>query len=380
MQYYAKQAEDNAKTYTDEQVSALAAVKKFIKVDSLDPKPGSPVEDTLYLTDAGQCAIYSASGWVDISVEVITEIEEDTANDEKIASIGAIKSYIQNSVSSINTKLSKKADLVSGTVPLNQIPVLPGFDKIEDYDLHISSLAQVIQRRITVGEEYTGSMTAGTYEPNITEGNIYTLSVHTAEGNDSILRLKEYMRSKGVSEEMLKTIPEKTVWINNSGINVSAITDLQNTMPNKIDKIDGVVDNLITFGVDGAIQDSNYKISDDSTLSGTNVVPTADAIKTYVDDKVDGTTTDLTEVKRKAIQITSVTHQWADIDKSGQTYTWTTPGRVIQVCDASGWVLPGVQFSGDDDAISSTITVEMETDSGTITGENWTYYIASTLE
>lgn len=381
MQYYAKQAEDNAKTYTDKQVSALAAVKKFIKVDSLDPKPGSPVEDTLYLTDAGQCAIYSASGWVDISVEVITEIEEDTANDEKIASIGAIKSYIQNSVSSINTELSKKADLVSGTVPLNQIPVLPGFDKIEDYDLHISSLAQVIQRRITVGEEFTGSMTAGTYEPNITEGNIYTLSVHTAEGNDSILRLKEYMRSKGVSEEMLKTIPEKTVWINDSGINVSAITDLQNTMPKKADKVSGAVENnLAGLDAEGNLKDSGYAVSADATLSGTNVVPTADAIKTYVDDKVDDTTTDLTEVKSKAIQITALTHQWADSDKSGQTYTWTTPGRVIQVCDASGWVLPGVQFSGDDDAISSTITVEMETDSGTITGENWTYYIASTLE
>lgn len=381
MQYYAKQAEENAKTYTDEQVSALAAVKKFIKVDSLDPKPGSPVEDTLYLTDAGQCAIYSASGWVDISVEVITEIEEDTANDEKIASIGAIKSYIQNSVlSPINTELSKKADLVSGTVPLNQIPVLPGFDKIEDYDLHISSLAQVIQRRITVGEEFTGSMTAGTYEPNITEGNIYTLSVHTAEGNDSILRLKEYMRSKGVSEEMLKTIPEKTVWINDSGINVSVITDLQNTMPKKADKVSGAVENnLAGLDAEGNLKDSGYAVSTDATLSGTNVVPTADAIKSYVDDKVAETTTDLTEVKSKAIQITALTHQWADGDKSGQTYTWTTPGRVIQVCDASGWVLPGVQFSGGDDAISSTITVEMETASGTVTGETWTYYIASTL-
>lgn len=381
MQYYAKQAEENAKTYTDEQVSALAAVKKFIKVDSLDPKPGSPVEDTLYLTDAGQCAIYSASGWVDISVEIITEIEEDTANDEKIASIGAIKSYIQNSVSSINTELSKKADLVSGTVPLNQIPVLPGFDKIEDYDLHISSLAQVIQRRITVGEEYTGSMVDGTYAPNITEGNIYTLTVHNAVAGDVILTLKEYMRSKGVSEEMLKTIPEKTVWINDSGINVSVITDLQNTMPKKADKVSGAVENnLAGLDAEGNLKDSGYAVSTDATLSGTNVVPTADAIKTYVDDKVADTTTDLTEVKSKAIQITSVTHQWADIDKSGQTYTWTTPGRVIQVCDASGWVLPGVQFSGDDDAISSTITVEMETASGTITGENWTYYIASTLE
>ena len=256
MQYYAKQAENNAKTYTDEQVAALAAVKKFIKVDSLDPKPDAPVEDTLYLTNAGQCAIYSASGWVDISVEIITQITEDTANDEKIASIGAIKSYIEANVTTkLNTELPKKADKVSGAV----------------------------------------------------ENNIAGLD---AEGN---------------------------------------------------------------------LKDSGYAVSTDAALSGTNIVPTADAIKSYVDDKIADTTTDLTEVKSKAIQITSVTHQWADGDKTGQTYTWTTPGRVIQVCDASGWVLPGVQFSGDDDAISSTITVNMETASGTITGENWTYYIASTL-
>ena len=379
MQYYAKQAENNAKTYTDEQVSALAAVKKFIKVDSLDPKPDAPVEDTLYLTDAGQCAIYSASGWVDISVEIITQITEDTANDEKIASIGAIKKYIQDNISQVNIDLSGKADLVSGTVPLNQIPVLPGFDKIEDYDLQMSALAKVIQRRISVGNNMSGNSTDN-YQININPGNIYTLSIHDAEGDDAILQLKEYMRSKGVDENFIKTIPDQNVWITDSGINVSVISDLQNNMSNKLDKVTGTPDNIVTFGDDNTIKDSTYKISTDSTLSGANDIPTAPTVKTYVDEQITETTSDLSEVKAKAIQITSVTHQWADSDKSGQTYTWTTPGRVIQVCDASGWVLPGVQFSGDDDAISSTITVEMETDSGTITGETWTYYIASTLE
>lgn len=161
----------------------------------------------------------------------------------------------------VDTELAKKADLTDGTVPLAQIPVLPGFDKIEDYDLHISSLAQVIQRRITVGEEFTGSMTDGTYAPNITEGNIYTLTVHNAVPGDAILQMKEYMRSKGVSEEMLKTIPEKTVWINDSGINVSVITDLQSAMSTKVDKVVGTEGDVVTFGANGAIADIGLKVN-----------------------------------------------------------------------------------------------------------------------
>lgn len=161
----------------------------------------------------------------------------------------------------VDAELAKKADLTDGTVPLAQIPVLPGFDKIEDYDLHISSLAQVIQRRITVGKEFTGSMNDGTYAPKITEGNIYTLTVHNAEENDAILYLKQYMRSKGVSEEMLKTIPEKSVWINDSGINVSVITDLQSAMSTKVDKVVGTEGDVVTFGADGAIADTGLKVN-----------------------------------------------------------------------------------------------------------------------
>lgn len=161
----------------------------------------------------------------------------------------------------VDAELAKKADLTDGTVPVAQIPVLPGFDKIEDYDLHISSLAQVIQRRITVGEEFTGSMADGTYAPNITEGNIYTLTVHNAVAGDAILQMKEYMRSKGVSEEMLKTIPEKTVWINDSGINVSVITDLQSAMSTKVDKVVGTEGDVVTFGAGGAIADIGLKVN-----------------------------------------------------------------------------------------------------------------------
>lgn len=245
MQYYAKQAETNAKSYTDTQVAALAAVKKFVKVASLNPKPDAPVEDTLYLTDAGQCAIYSASGWVDISVEIITQITEDTANDEKIASIGAIKSYIETNVTTkLNTELPKKADKVSGAT-----------------DGHLASL-----------------------------------------------------------------------------------------------------------GADGNLKDSGYSVSVNTALSEETVVPTAKTVKSYVDDKV-----------AEAIKITSVTHTWADNEKVGQIYTWTTPGRVIQVCDASGWVFPGVQFSGEGKSLSSTITVAMENEGAAVTGETWTYFIASTL-
>ena len=166
-----------------------------------------------------------------------------------------------------------------------------------------------------------------------------------------------------------------------SYIETNVTTKLNTELPKKADKVSGAVENnLAGLDASGNLKDSGYAVSADAALSGTNVVPTADAIKSYVDDKVADTTTDLTEVKSKAIQITAVTHQWADSEKSGQTYTWTTSGRVIQVCDASGWVLPGVQFSGANDTISSTITVEMETASGTVTGETWTYYIASTLE
>ncbi len=258
MQYFAKQAETTAKGYTDEQIAAVKAIQKFVKVDALDPKPADPVEGTLYYTEAGQCAIYATSAWVDISEEIITEITADTANDEKLASIGAIKSYITTNVTSLlNTELPKKADKVSGAV----------------------------------------------------EGHLAALD---ANGN---------------------------------------------------------------------LKDAGFAVSEDIALSGTAVVPTAEAVKSYVDDRITGgVATDLTEIKKKAIQITSVTHTWADSEKADQLFTWITPGRVIQVCDASGWVFPGVQFSGVDDAISSTITVAMETADATVTGETWTYYIASTLE
>ena len=245
MQYYAKQAETNAKAYTDEKVAALAAVKKFVKVASLDPKPSDPVEGTLYYTEAGQCAIYAESAWVDISEEIITSIADDTAGDEKLASIGAIKAYVEAKVNPIiNTELPKKADKVSGAT-----------------DGHLASL-----------------------------------------------------------------------------------------------------------GADGNLKDSGYSVSADTALSGETVVPTAKTVKSYVDDKV-----------AEAIKITSVTHTWAANEKVGQIYTWTTPGRVIQVCDASGWVFPGVQFSGEGKSLSSTITVAMENEDAAVTGETWTYFIASTL-
>ena len=244
MQYYAKQAETNAKAYTDEKVAALAAVKKFVKVASLDPKPSDPVEGTLYYTEAGQCAIYAESAWVDISEEIITSIADDTAGDGKIASIGAIKAYVEAKVNPINTELPKKADKVSGAT-----------------DGHLASL-----------------------------------------------------------------------------------------------------------GSDGNLKDSGYSVSADTALSGETVVPTSKTVKSYVDDKV-----------AEAIKITSVTHTWAANEKVGQIYTWTTPGRVIQVCDASGWVFPGVQFSGEGKSLSSTITVAMENEDAAVTGETWTYFIASTL-
>ena len=244
MQYYAKQAETNAKAYTDEKVAALAAVKKFVKVASLDPKPSDPVEGTLYYTEAGQCAIYAESAWVDISEEIITSIADDTAGDGKIASIGAIKAYVEAKVNPINTELPKKADKVSGAT-----------------DGHLASL-----------------------------------------------------------------------------------------------------------GSDGNLKDSGYSVSADTALSGETVVPTSKTVKSYVDDKV-----------AEAIKITSVTHTWAANEKVGQIYTWTTPGRVIQVCDASGWVFPGVQFSGEGKSLSSTITVAMENGDAAVTGETWTYFIASTL-
>ena len=244
MQYYAKQAETNAKSYTDEKVAALAAVKKFVKVASLDPKPSDPAEGTLYYTEAGQCAIYAESAWVDISEEIITSIADDTAGDGKIASIGAIKAYVEAKVNPINTELPKKADKVSGAT-----------------DGHLASL-----------------------------------------------------------------------------------------------------------GSDGNLKDSGYSVSADTALSGETVVPTSKTVKSYVDDKV-----------AEAIKITSVTHTWAANEKVGQIYTWTTPGRVIQVCDASGWVFPGVQFSGEGKSLSSTITVAMENGDAAVTGETWTYFIASTL-
>lgn len=257
MQYYAKQAETAAKGYTDEQIAAVKAIQKFVNVEALTPKPADPVEGTLYYTKAGQCAIYAASAWVDISEEIITEIATDTANDDKLATIGAIKSYITTNVTSLlNTELPKKADKVSGAV-----------------DGHLAAL-----------------------------------------------------------------------------------------------------------DADGNLKDAGFAVSEDTALSGTAVVPTAEAVKTYVDDKViTGVAPDLADIKKKAIQITSVTHTWTDAEKSGQIYTWTTPGRVIQVCDENGWVFPGVQFGGTENAITSTITVAMETAEGTVTGETWTYYIASTL-
>ena len=360
-------------------IATLSGTKYIKYVDNFDTDPADPVEGTIYVSSEGQTKSYVNGKFIDISVEVSDDIL--SGDDNNVASVGAIKTYVSGQIDTVNEELStvsdtlsQKADLVSGTVPLNQIPTIPGFDKIEDYDLHISSLAQVIQRRITVGEEYTGSMTAGTYEPNITEGNIYTLSVHTAEGNDAILRLKEYMRSKGVSEEMLKTIPEKTVWINDSGINVSTISGLIAEMPNKVNKLSGSSqNNIIIVDTDGGIKDSTYSISTDTALSGTNNIPTAITIKTYVDNKAEEITNDLNNVKEKAIQLVKITQTWASTDKTGDTYTKTISGHVIQVCDAEGWVIPGVKFDGN----NSKITVKIDPPSGSLDGVSWDYYVAT---
>lgn len=304
-------------------------------------QPGKEVLlDTLLGTkgNENEIAVYNADGVFKSSTYTVGVTTKDGfGGANKLATEVGSKEYTDNQISLINTELSEKADLTDGTVPVDQIPVLPGFDKIEDYDLHISSLAQVIQRRITVGEEFTGSMTAGTYEPNITEGNIYTLSVHTAEGNDSILRLKEYMRSKGVSEEMLKTIPEKTVWINDSGINVSVITDLQNSMPNKLDKVTGVTNNIVVFGDGNAIKDSTYKVATDTTLSGANDIPTASTIKSYVDKAVN-------VVVSAAINVSGVDGNAVTVSDSGTE-------RTIQL------VLDGTTLSQSESGLKSNLTI-----------------------
>lgn len=139
-------------------------------------------------------------------------------------------------------------------------------------------------------------------------------------------------------------------------------TAAESALGTRIDELSGkVADSSALDALSGQVQTIESNVT---TLSGS-----VDTLSSTFDEHI----ATATPVIETAIKLTKITQAWASSDKSGDTYTKTIAGHVIQVCDSEGWVIPGVKFDGD----NSTITVKMDPPSGSLDGESWDYYVAT---
>lgn len=139
-------------------------------------------------------------------------------------------------------------------------------------------------------------------------------------------------------------------------------TAAESALDNRIDELSGkVADSSALDALSGQVQTIESNVT---TLSGS-----VDTLSSTVNEHI----VTATPVITTAIKLTKITQAWSSTDKTGDTYTKTIAGHVIQVCDKEGWVIPGVKFDGN----NSTITVKMDPPSGSIDGETWDYYVAT---
>lgn len=139
-------------------------------------------------------------------------------------------------------------------------------------------------------------------------------------------------------------------------------TAAESALGTRIDELSGkVADSSALDALSGQVQTIESNVT---TLSGS-----VNTLSGTVNEHI----ATATPVIETAIKLTKITQAWSSTDKTGDTYTKTIAGHVIQVCDAEGWVIPGVKFDGN----NSTITVKMDPPSGSIDGESWDYYVAT---
>lgn len=125
-----------------------------------------------------------------------------------------------------------------------------------------------------------------------------------------------------------------------------------------------------------AITAANGAITAEKTRATGAEAALGDRIDTEADAR-DARDAKLTTAVNKAIELVTTEHKWVAKDRDAEhVYTHKVVGmKVIQVCDASGWVFPGVKFVGND----TEITVDVEDADGTITDETWTFYGVKTI-
>lgn len=139
-------------------------------------------------------------------------------------------------------------------------------------------------------------------------------------------------------------------------------TAAESALGTRIDELSGkVADSSALDAISGQVQTIESNVT---TLSGS-----VDTLSSTFDEHI----ATATPVIEAAIKLTKITQAWSSTDKTGDTYTKTIAGHVIQVCDAEGWVIPGVKFDGT----NSIITVKMDPPSGSLDGESWDYYVAT---
>lgn len=139
-------------------------------------------------------------------------------------------------------------------------------------------------------------------------------------------------------------------------------TAAESALGTRIDELSGkVADSSALDALSGQVQTIESNVT---TLSGS-----VDTLSSTFDEHI----ATATPVIETAIKLTKITQAWSSTDKTGDTYTKTISGHVIQVCDSEGWVIPGVKFDGT----NSIITVKMDPPSGSIDGESWDYYVAT---
>lgn len=139
-------------------------------------------------------------------------------------------------------------------------------------------------------------------------------------------------------------------------------TAAESALGTRIDELSGkVADSSALDALSGQVQTIESNVT---TLSGF-----VDTLSSTFDEHI----ATATPVIETAIKLTKITQAWSSTDKTGDTYTKTISGHVIQVCDSEGWVIPGVKFDGT----NSIITVKMDPPSGSIDGESWDYYVAT---
>ena len=338
-------------------------------------------EVTLALTDLGLSA-----GNV-TAIKKLTEVDGSVAYDSTVL---ATKDSVDTLAGRVTTTEGNVTEL-SGKVDTNTGNITTLSGKVDTNTGNITTLSGKVDKNIAdiatlSGTKYIKYVENFDTDPaDPVEGTIYVSS----EGQTKAYVNSEFIPiSVEVSDDILS----------GDDTNVATVGAVKTYVSGQIDTVNGTISGfntelkgLITAEEGRAtaaesalgtrIDELSGKVADSSALDAlSGQVQTIESNVTTLSGSVNtlsGTVNEhiatATPVIENAIKLTKITQAWASGDKSGDTYTKTIAGHVIQVCDAEGWVIPGVKFDGT----NSIITVKMDPPSGSIDGERWDYYVAT---